>query len=105
MASKFNVPCLDCGQLTRGRNRCDHHYRLYLVKYEATRNRQHYKGDYQRRAKQVRDYASVCWLCLQPFTDRSQIEADHYYPSDPQSPLLPAHKTCNNKRGNTPPPP
>ncbi len=103
MSQNFRVPCLDCGGLTRGRNRCDRHYREYLVKYEARRNREHYKGNYQTRAKKVREGATVCWLCLEPFTDRADITADHYYPSDPFSPLLAAHKLCNNKRQNKPP--
>jgi hypothetical protein len=103
MSKAFNVPCLDCGALTRGRNRCDKHYRLYIMKYESKRDRSHYKGDYQTRSKRIRETATVCWICLEAFTDRSEIQADHYYPTDPHSPLLPAHKTCNNKRQDTPP--
>jgi hypothetical protein len=103
MKKKFNVPCLDCGGLTRGRNRCDTHYRKYLIKYEATRNRSHYKGDYQTRAKRVRESATVCWLCLEAFTDPREITADHYYPGDPLSPLLPAHLSCNSSRQDRPP--
>lgn len=99
----FNIPCLTCGVLVRGRNRCDLHYREYIVRHEVLRNRDHYKGDYQTRSKRVRETASTCWICLEGFTDRKQITADHYYPGDPNSPLLPAHKTCNNRRQDTPP--
>jgi hypothetical protein len=104
MKKKFNTPCLDCGVLSRGRNRCDTHYRQYIIKYESKRDRSHYKGDYQTRAKLVRDSATICWICLEPFYRKEDITADHYYAGDPFSPLLPAHKSCNSSRQDTPPP-
>jgi hypothetical protein len=103
MKKMFAVPCLECGVLVRGRNRCDTHYRKYLIKYEARRNREHYKGDYQTRAKRVRESATVCWICLEGFLDRAEITADHYDAGDPYSPLLPAHKSCNSSRQALPP--
>ena len=102
MKKMFNVPCLECGVLVLGRNRCDTHYRKYLIKYESTRNREHYKGDYKTRAKRVRENATVCWICLKSFTDPAEITADHYNPGDPYSPLLPAHKSCNSRRQDLP---
>lgn len=103
MKKLFSVPCLECGVLVLGRNRCDRHYRSYLVKYEISRNREHYKGNYQTRAKRVRESATVCWICLKGFEDRAEITADHYDAADPYSPLLPAHKFCNLSRQDTPP--
>ena len=102
---RFKRPCLDCGVLTDSGNRCPQHQSAFQAKLDERRkpNRKHYSGDYPKRAKQVRDTATICWICKQPFTDRTQITADHYYPGIPNSPLLPAHKSCNSSRGNKPP--
>ena len=64
------------------------------------RNREHYAGDYAKRAKAVRDAATICWLCNEPAKPNDPWQADHYIPADPASPLLPAHRSCNIKRSN-----
>jgi hypothetical protein len=101
----FKRPCLNCGTLVEKGNRCQKHQSEYIAKLDQKRkpNRTHYSSDYRKRAKQVRETATICWLCKQPFTDKKQITADHYYPGVPDSPLLPAHKSCNSSRGNNPP--
>ena len=99
----FKVPCLDCGALVLGRNRCDIHYRQYIIKYEARRNREHYAGSYKTRARKIKQSARVCWICLEPFKNRNEITADHYFPGQIDSPLLPAHLSCNSSRQDTPP--
>ena len=97
----FAKPCLDCGQLTRIGNRCEKHQIIADANYQGAKAaRAHYKGNYKTRAKAVRDNAIVCWLCGELFTDRSQIQADHVEPSNPDSILMPAHAICNAKRGN-----
>jgi hypothetical protein len=103
----FKRPCLDCGVLVDRGNRCEPHQSAYLAKIDERRkpNRKHYSGSYQRRAKQVRDNAVICWICNKGFTTDDPPTADHYYPSDPTSPLLPAHRSCNSRRGNQPPMP
>jgi len=62
-----------------------------------------YRGaDYRRAREHIKQYATHCHLCGQPFTDRKQITADHVDAGNPLSPLAPAHLTCNSSRGNKP---
>lgn len=85
-------------------NRCPPHQAQYQSKMANRPKpfRAHYAGDYSKRAKAVRDGAIVCWICHQGFTQNDPPTADHYYPSIPNSPLLPAHRSCNSRRGNSP---
>jgi hypothetical protein len=73
-----------------------------LSEWNARRNRArtHYKGDYQKRARQVRELADRCWLCGEGARIDDPWTADHVVPSHPDSPLLPAHRSCNSRRGN-----
>jgi hypothetical protein len=90
-------PCLNCGELTRNSSRCD---RCTAVR-EARRNerRPHYKGDYRRRAKEVRATAIACWICGEGARPNDPFTADHVATGEPNSPLLPAHRSCNSRRG------
>jgi hypothetical protein len=107
MPHRFMKPCLDCGQLSRN-NRCDTHQAVINQKKERKRDtperrakkRTYYNADYQRRAKLVRQTATLCHLCGEGPRIGDPWEADHVYPGDPNSPLLPAHRTCNNKKSN-----
>ena len=103
----FPRPCLDCGALTSTGNRCQQHQTAYTAKADAKRkpNRKHYTNDYAKRAKQVRDNATTCWICKEGYKPNDPFTADHYYPGVPDSPLLSAHRSCNSRRGNNPPPP
>lgn len=97
----FNKPCLKCKELTRNSSVCDRCQSI--INKQRNANREHYKGSYARLAKQVRANAKQCWICgLGPLAN-DPFTADHYYPGDPNSPLLPAHRSCNSRRGNTPP--
>jgi hypothetical protein len=99
----FSRPCLDCGLLTRTGSRCEKHQAIIEAKVNAKKAlRTHYSGDYKTRAKAVRDSAVACWLCGEVFTDRTQIQADHVEAGNPDSVLLPAHASCNARRGNKP---
>lgn len=99
----FAKPCLDCGVLTRTGNRCEKHQAIIEAKVNARKaQRTLYKGDYKARAKAVRESATHCWLCGEPFTDRTQIQADHVEAGNPDSVLLPAHAACNARRGDKP---
>lgn len=59
-----------------------------------------YAGDYRRRAKAIRDHAEFCWLCGGGAREDDPWQADHVIPGDPNSPLAPAHRSCNASRGN-----
>lgn len=102
---KFKVPCLECGVLTSGRNRCPQHQAIMDARHEAKRsevkrNTGQYSGEYRKRAKQVRETAVACHLCGKGAIMNDPWEADHLIPGDPYSPLAAAHRSCNQKRGN-----
>lgn len=103
MARAFPIPCLDCGQLTTYANRCQTHEAIQIAKREAKKDKSHYSGDYKKRAKLVRDAAEICWICGQGEIANDPWTADHYYAGNPDSPLLPAHRSCNSRRGNSAP--
>jgi hypothetical protein len=79
-------PCLGCGDLIETGSRCR----------ACTIDR--YQGDYQRRAKAVREGATVCWLCGEGARPDDPWQADHLT-SSPDSPLMAAHRSCNARRG------
>jgi len=99
---RFKRPCLDCGKLTELGNRCQYHARIVQAKRDEQREpkRIHYKGDYQKRAKQVRDNATSCWICKEGYRPNDPWTADHLIPGDRYSPLASAHRSCNSRRGN-----
>ena len=99
---KFKKPCLKCKALHRNPSICDDCQRL--ADLERNASRPHYKGSYSKNAKYVRDTATVCWLCGQGVKPNDPWTADHYYPGQPDSPLIAAHRSCNSRRGNIPPP-
>lgn len=107
--SKFPKPCLDCGVLTTGGNRCDEHEtivkQLHNIKRAAVKKATgQYSGSYRARAKVVRDTALVCHICGDGARVDDSWVADHAIPASPgdSALLLPAHKSCNAKRGNKP---
>lgn len=97
----FKKPCLDCGQLTNGKTRCENCALEYGRRIDAKRDktkRELYKGDYRARSRQVRQDATVCWICGDSARPDDPWQADHLIPDDPLSPLAPAHRSCNIKR-------
>ena len=99
----FRAPCLVCGKLTRGANRCEDHQppkRDYSVRNAKKRETGQYSGDYRRRAKMVRDSAVICHICRQGYRPYDPWQADHIIPGNPESELAPAHRSCNASRGN-----
>ena len=105
--SRFPKPCLDCGVLTSGGNRCDVHQQRVdklhdLRRQTIKRATGQYSGDYRKRAKQVRETATVCHLCGEPARWNDPWEADHLIPGEPDSPLAAAHRSCNIARGDKP---
>jgi hypothetical protein len=92
-------PCLTCNQLTTNGTRCNtcHHHHTQTT-------RKHYRGNYAARAKHVRQTATTCHLCGQGWRPNDPWTADHLNPGDtnPTTPLLPAHRSCNSSRGDKP---
>jgi len=103
---QFNRPCITCGTLTRG-TYCDTHKPKRDRGPESTKRRGKkallYGGDYKKKAKLVRITATNCHLCGEGGRPGDPWEADHTNPElGSASPLLPAHRSCNRKRGNKP---
>ncbi len=107
---RFQTPCLDCGRLSKAGSRCelcqskrDAHRRSRYETEEKKEKKKHlYNYAYRQRAKAIRDTATHCHICKQPFTPTDRIEADHLIPGHPDSPLAPAHRSCNQRRGDKP---
>ena len=57
-------PCLTCRQLTTNPRRCNDCQTTYNRLHPKPK-RPHYAGDYQARAKAVRESAQYCWICLE----------------------------------------
>lgn len=109
---KFLKPCLDCGALSVG-NRCPQHQAardaVIAARHEQIRSVKkritgQYSGSYAKRAKFVRDNAVFCHLCGGGFRLHDPWVADHVVPGSHGSDavLKPAHKSCNESRGNKP---
>jgi len=103
----FNRPCIECGELTRGSNRCDAHKRVDNRSEEKLAEREAkkkllYDSNYRKRAAQVRAAASVCHICGEGARPNDPWQADHLIPGEPMSPLAAAHRSCNASRGNKP---
>lgn len=86
-------PCLGCGTLTRHpKGRCPPC---------LTQARAHYDNPtYRADAAQVRATATRCWICGQGPRPNDPWHADHLEPGQRTSELLPAHASCNVRRGN-----
>lgn len=99
LSMKFKKPCLVCGGLSYG-ERCEPHEKEYQRQRELKKDRSHYKGNYQSRSRKVRQGAIVCWICNDGARTNDPWTADHVFPGVAESPLLPAHRSCNSRRGN-----
>jgi 5-methylcytosine-specific restriction enzyme A len=104
---RFPKPCLECGVLTSGGNRCDYHENLVaklhdIKRAEVKRKSGQYSGSYKRRAAEVRASALVCWICGEAAKANDPWEADHVIPAESGSvaELKAAHRSCNRRRSN-----
>lgn len=102
-------PCIDCGQLVQGASRCETHEterRRRLRKPDSPERKAKkaavYNYQYRKRAKFVRNFATQCHLCGEGYRPNDPWQADHLDPGNPHSPLAPAHRSCNLRRGNKP---
>lgn len=59
-----------------------------------------YGNNYRTRARAMKAQATHCHLCGKAFEFGDNIEADHLIAGHPDSPLAPAHRECNRRRGN-----
>ena len=103
---QFRRPCLTCGQLSQ-QSYCEQHTPKRPRGPDSQRRRGKkghlYGGTYAKRAKQVRMNAEICHICNKGPLGGDPWEADHLNPElGSQSILLPAHRSCNRKRGNKP---
>lgn len=75
-----------------------------------SRDRSHYRGSYDTRAKRVRDLAygdpaTTCWRCGRTLAQARASDPDvtwhagHVFDGDPNSPLMPEHSSCNQSAG------
>ena len=94
-------PCLNCRNLTTNATRCTRCQTIWYQQHPKP-DRPHYKGDYRKRAKQIRDNAIACWICGEGKRPNDPFTADHLIPADPNSPLAAAHRSCNSRRQNKP---
>lgn len=94
-------PCLNCRTLTSNATRCTNCQTLWNQQHPKP-ERLHYKGDYRKRAKQIRDTAIACWICGEGKKPNDPFTADHLIPADINSPLAAAHRSCNSRRQNKP---
>ena len=97
----FRKPCLNCGVLVLGASRCEPCAAKHANIVDSRRDKSKraiYAGNYSTRAKAIRENASVCWLCGEGARPTDPWQADHVVPDDPDSPLAPAHRSCNIKR-------
>jgi hypothetical protein len=95
-------PCLDCNKLTTN-TRCPSCRLIKTREWDAQRDpltRLHYKGDYAKRAKAVRESAGPCWICGEHDRLGDPWQADHVDAGNPESLLLKAHRSCNIRRGD-----
>jgi hypothetical protein len=108
MTSRFPRPCLTCNQLHKDSGD-------YCAECRKAREREKennpkrkahkaglYNAEYQRLAKLVRANAVTCHLCNKGYIQGDPWTADHLDAGNPNSPLAPAHRSCNSRRGNKP---
>lgn len=102
---QFNRPCIMCGTLTREGSYCPDHKSVRQPPVEqqvarAEKKAKLYDSSYRKRAKAIRESAQACHICGRGSIQNDPWQADHLLPGDPQSPLAPAHRSCNASRGN-----
>jgi hypothetical protein len=107
----FNKPCLVCGTLSREPRCPEHKYKKDPEKQKAkdadpirkAKKRALYNNPlYRKQRAEMLATATHCHLCGKAFQYGDKIEADHLIPTNPLSPLAPAHRLCNQRRGNKP---
>ena len=108
----FPKPCLKCKAIFTARSeyceacRFERKPREQKPRIESPERKKRksllYNNHYKQQARLLKETATHCHLCLQPFTDRAEIQADHLQPGNPFSALAPAHARCNASRGNRP---
>jgi hypothetical protein len=91
---RFPKPCIKCGTLTNGGSYCSTHLAEKKGRYNNLA--------YRKQREAIRATATHCHLCGKAFLTQKEITADHLIPGDINSPLLPAHLSCNSRRGDKP---
>ena len=108
---RFNQPCTVCGGLVRGASLCETHARERNQRKERARQaspqreekkRNLYNYAYRQAAKALRETATHCHICKEPFRQGDRVEADHLIPGSNEGGLAAAHRLCNQRRGAKP---
>lgn len=73
-----------------------------MSSYRAQKKSQLYNYAYRKQAKLIRETATHCHICKEPFKDGDRIEADHLIPGSNEGGLAAAHRLCNQQRGAKP---
>jgi hypothetical protein len=102
---RFPRPCVKCGVLVQGESYCVEHKPVKADTPERKAiKQQRYDATYRRLAKHIRMNAELCHLCGGGWREGDPWEADHIAPNTPgmEYALAPAHRSCNQRRGNKP---
>jgi hypothetical protein len=107
---RFMQPCSKCGALSRGASLCETHRieqskardRRRARTVDTERKSKLYNYAYRKEAKAIKETATHCHICREPFLEGDKIEADHLIAGMIGSPLAAAHRLCNQQRGNRP---
>jgi 5-methylcytosine-specific restriction endonuclease McrA len=102
--------CLDCKQLfaaSTGRSRCPTCQAALEARMAARPKTRSTTArglgwSHQKRKRAQISADMACWICGQPGSDDDPITADHTVPraqGGADSPLRPAHRSCNSRRG------
>lgn len=97
-------PCTRCGTPSLNGSQCADCAAMAERIRSRSRGSRHYTTEYRRRAAEVRAGATTCHLCGEGWRENDPWTADHLIPGDdtPGTPLAPAHRSCNARRGSKP---
>lgn len=91
------TPCLDCGQPgVTGRGTT---VLCVACQRRRTNARTHYKGDWAKLSRRLRQSASRCAICRQPFTPDNPATLDHVAPRSRAAGLQVLCRRCNSRKG------
>lgn len=93
------IPCLECGELSP-KSRCPKH----RPDHRLTRTQRGLGSEHDKMRRLVVRPDSLCHWCGRPATVNDPLTADHLIPrahggTSTRENLVPAHRSCNSRRG------